>query len=135
MFESDSRATGIAFLSLAGLITVQATATATSNAALPTCQHFYPGTIPDRPVSGGHGPGTEAGAYSVSSRLPAPGGVTGGLSSDGKVMFAFSRVPGAVAYRTSATARPCNGSATGGRRVSWSPTPARARTPTTRFTR
>ncbi|MDT7726543.1 MAG: hypothetical protein QOI21_3119 [Actinomycetota bacterium] len=90
------RAATLAFLSFAALVTVPATASA---AALPACQHFYTGTIPERGVSGGHGPGVEAPAYSVGSRLPAPTGISGGLGADGKVTFTFSRVPGAVAYR------------------------------------
>jgi 3D (Asp-Asp-Asp) domain-containing protein len=90
------RASALAFLSLAALVTVPSTASA---AALPACQHFYTGTIPERGVSGGHGPGVEAAAYSVSNRLPAPTGVSGGLGVDGKVTFTFAKVPGAVAYR------------------------------------
>jgi 3D (Asp-Asp-Asp) domain-containing protein len=35
----------------------------------------------------------------VSGRLPAPGGVTGGLNANGTVTFTFSRVAGAQAYR------------------------------------
>lgn len=93
------RAAGLAFLALAAVVTVPATATAAPAATLPACQHFYTGTIPTRPVSGGHGPGVDAPAYNVSNRLPAPGGLTGGLGSDGKVTFTFNRVPGAVAYR------------------------------------
>ena len=68
-------------------------------AALPACQHFYTGTIPIRPVTGGTGPGSLVGAVNLSGRLPAPGGVSGGLGSDGKVTFTFARVSGAVAYR------------------------------------
>jgi 3D (Asp-Asp-Asp) domain-containing protein len=93
------RAAGLAVLALAALVTVPATATATTAAALPACQHFYTGTIPVRPISGGHGPGVDAPAYSVSTRLPVPSGLTGGLGADGKVTFTFDRVPGAVAYR------------------------------------
>src|SRR4051794_15627282 len=74
-------------------------APAASAAALPACQHFYPGTIPDRPVTGGHGPGTLVGAVDVTNRLPAPGSVSGGLGADGKVTFTFARVSGAKAYR------------------------------------
>ncbi|WP_326567728.1 3D domain-containing protein [Amycolatopsis rhabdoformis] len=86
-----------AVLTLGALVTVPV---ATAQAAtLPACQHFYTGTIPDRPVSGGHGPGSLVGAVNVSNRLPAPGGVTGRLGTDGKVTFTFSRVPGAKAYR------------------------------------
>jgi 3D (Asp-Asp-Asp) domain-containing protein len=93
------RASALAFLSLAALITVPATASAAPAAALPACQHFYTGTIPERGVPGGHGPGVEAPAYSVANRLPAPTGISGGLGADGKVTFTFGRVPGAVAYR------------------------------------
>jgi 3D (Asp-Asp-Asp) domain-containing protein len=92
------RAAVLAFFSLAALVTAPVAASATL-ATLPACQHFYTGTIPDRPISGGHGPGTDAPAYNVSSRLPAPGGVSGGLDATGKVTFTFNRVPGAVAYR------------------------------------
>ena len=70
-----------------------------SAATLPACQHFYPGPIPDRPVTGGHGPGTLVGAVDVSNRLPAPGSVSGGLGTDGRVTFTFARVAGAKAYR------------------------------------
>jgi 3D (Asp-Asp-Asp) domain-containing protein len=35
----------------------------------------------------------------VSNRLPAPGGVTGGLNTNGTVTFTFGRVAGAQAYR------------------------------------
>jgi 3D (Asp-Asp-Asp) domain-containing protein len=99
--NSLRRATILAFAglaSLAAVVTVPVTASA-APAALPACQHFYTGPIPDRPVTGGHGPGTEVGQVSVSNRLRAPGGVSGSLGSDGKVTFTFSRVPGAVAYR------------------------------------
>ena len=74
-------------------------APAASAATLPACQHFYPGPIPDRPVTGGSGPGTLVGAYDVSNRLPAPGSVSGGLGADGRVTFTFARVAGAKAYR------------------------------------
>jgi 3D (Asp-Asp-Asp) domain-containing protein len=85
---------------LAGLVSVGALLAAPAAAqALPTCQHFYTGPIPTRPISGGHGNGTTAPAYNVSGRLPAPGGVNGGLGADGKVTFTFSRVAGAKAYR------------------------------------
>ncbi|MEU4671747.1 3D domain-containing protein [Amycolatopsis sp. NPDC023774] len=91
------RALSAAVLALGALVTVPvATASA---ATLPACQHFYTGPIPDRPVSGGHGPGSLVGAVNVSNRLPAPAGVSGGLGGDGKVSFTFSRVPGAKAYR------------------------------------
>jgi 3D (Asp-Asp-Asp) domain-containing protein len=89
------KAASLAFLSLAALIVAPATA----SAALPACQHFYTGPIPDRPISGGHGNGTIAPAYSVSGRLPAPTGINGGLGADGKVTFTFNRVTGAKAYR------------------------------------
>jgi 3D (Asp-Asp-Asp) domain-containing protein len=95
------RAVTLAFLSVASLaavVTVPATASA-APAALPACQHFYTGPIPVRPVTGGQGPGTLVGQVSVSNRLPAPGGVSGALGTDGKVTFTFNRVPGAVAYR------------------------------------
>lgn len=74
-------------------------APATASAALPPCQHFYTGPIPDRPISGGHGNGTTAPPYDVSGRLPAPSGIDGGLGTDGKVTFTFNRVAGAKAYR------------------------------------
>ncbi|MFI5605593.1 3D domain-containing protein [Amycolatopsis sp. NPDC051903] len=90
------RTIGAAVLALGALVTVPVTARA---ATLPACQHFYTGPIPDRPVTGGHGPGTLTGAVDVSNRLPAPGGVTGALGGDGKVTFTFARVPGAKAYR------------------------------------
>ncbi|WP_344306627.1 3D domain-containing protein [Fodinicola feengrottensis] len=86
----------LAALAVGGLLLAPATPAA---AALPACQHFYTGTIPVRPVTGGHGPGTLVGAVDVSGRLPAPGGVSGGLGTDGKVTFTFARVAGAVAYR------------------------------------
>lgn len=73
--------------------------TASTAATLPACQHFYTGPIPNRPPSGGVGPGTEIGPVNVSSRLPAPGGVSGGLNANGTVTFTFSRVSGAQAYR------------------------------------
>ncbi|QUQ71368.1 3D domain-containing protein [Kutzneria sp. CA-103260] len=66
--------------------------------AFPACQHFYTGPIPDRPVTGGHGPGTLVPPVNVSGRLPAPSGVSGGVSGT-SVTFTFNRVPGAVAYR------------------------------------
>lgn len=65
---------------------------------LPACQHFYTGPIPDRPVTGGHGPGTLTPPVDISGRLPSPGGVSGG-NSGSSVVFTFSRVSGAVAYR------------------------------------
>jgi 3D (Asp-Asp-Asp) domain-containing protein len=68
-------------------------------ATLPACQHFYHGPIPDRPISPGVGPSPEIGRVDVSNRLPAPGGVSGGLNANGTVTFTFNRVPGAVAYR------------------------------------
>ncbi len=85
-------------------------APAASAATLPACRHFYTGPIPDRPVTGGHGPGTLVGAVDVGNRLPAPGSVSGGLGTDGKVAFTFAR-------------------------RSRSPTRARARTRTTSSTR
>jgi 3D (Asp-Asp-Asp) domain-containing protein len=91
------RALGLAALAFGGLLV--APVVPASAAILPACQHFYPGPIPDRPVTGGHGPGSLVGAVSLTGRLPAPGGVSGGLGSDGKVTFTFARVAGAVAYR------------------------------------
>jgi len=77
-----------------------AVADAVSTAAtLPACQHFYTGPIPNRPPTGGVGPGTEVGPVNVSGRLPAPGGVNGGLNANNTVTFTFSRVAGAQAYR------------------------------------
>jgi 3D (Asp-Asp-Asp) domain-containing protein len=67
-------------------------------ANLPACQHFYTGPIPDRSPSPGTGPSPEIPAVSVSGRLPAPGGVSGGLTG-GSVTFTFARVAGAQAYR------------------------------------
>ena len=90
-------ALGLAALSIGSLLVVPALPA--SAATLPACQHFYTGPIPDRPVTGGHGPGTLVGAVSVSNRLPAPGGISGGLGADGRVTFTFSRVSGAKAYR------------------------------------
>ncbi|KAA2259553.1 hypothetical protein F0L68_21775 [Solihabitans fulvus] len=87
-----------AVLALASATTLAAPLTAQA-ATLPACQHFYTGTIPDRPLSPGTGPSPEISAVSVANRLPAPGGVSGGLNADGSVTFTFSRVPGAVAYR------------------------------------
>jgi 3D (Asp-Asp-Asp) domain-containing protein len=88
----------VGFASLAAVVTVPATASAAPT-ALPACQHFYTGPIPDRPVTGGQGPGTLVGPVSVADRLPAPGGISGSLGADGKVTFTFNRVAGAVAYR------------------------------------
>ena len=85
---------GAALLAACGLVVAPASA-----AALPVCQHFYPGPIPDRPVTGGQGPGGLVGPVDVGGRLAAPGSVSGGLGADGKVAFTFARVPGAVAYR------------------------------------
>jgi 3D (Asp-Asp-Asp) domain-containing protein len=76
---------------------VAAPAVAAPNLA--ACQHFYTGPIPDRPLSSGTGPSREISTVSVSNRLPAPGGVQGGLNADGTVTFTFARVSGAVAYR------------------------------------
>src|SRR6476646_3236700 len=90
-----SRALSVVLLSLAALVVAPSTA----SAALPACQHFYTGPIPDRPISGGHGDGTTAPPYDVSGRLPAPTGIDGGLGADGQVTFTFSRVAGAKAYR------------------------------------
>jgi 3D (Asp-Asp-Asp) domain-containing protein len=73
--------------------------TASTAATLPACQHFYTGPIPNRPPTGGVGPGQEIPAVNVSNRLPAPGSVTGGLNAGGAVTFTFSRVSGAQAYR------------------------------------
>ena len=92
-----TRVLGLAVLAAGGLLV--APAAPASAAALPACQHFYTGPIPDRPVTGGHGPGTLVGAVDVSTRLPAPGSVAGGLGTDGKVTFTFARVTGAKAYR------------------------------------
>ena len=92
----SARALALAALAVGGLVAVPALPA--SAATLPACQHFYTGTIPDRPVTGGHGPGTTVGAVNVSNRLPAPGGVSGSLSA-GKVTFTFARVAGAKAYR------------------------------------
>ena len=84
----------------AATVAIQPPASAAPAAtSLPACQHFYTGTIPDRPLSPGTGPNPEIGPVDVSSRLPAPGGVSGGLNADGTVTFTFNRVPGAVAYR------------------------------------
>jgi 3D (Asp-Asp-Asp) domain-containing protein len=92
-----SRVFGAVALTLGALVTVPV---ATAQAAdLPACQHFYTGPIPERPISGGHGPGPLVDPVNVSGRLPAPTGVSGGLGADGKVTFTFARVPGAVAYR------------------------------------
>jgi len=68
-------------------------------ANLPACQHFYTGPIPDRPPSPGTGPNPEIAPVNVGNRLPAPGGVSGGLTAAGAVTFTFGRVPGAQAYR------------------------------------
>ncbi|MDI5962156.1 3D domain-containing protein [Streptomyces sp. SL13] len=86
---------------LAATVALQphASAAPVAPAALPACQHFYTGPIPDRPLSPGVGPSPEIGAVDVSGRLAAPGGVSGGLNADGTVTFTFDRVPGAVAYR------------------------------------
>jgi 3D (Asp-Asp-Asp) domain-containing protein len=73
--------------------------TVSTAATLPGCQHFYTGPIPNRPPSGGVGPSPEIPAASVSGRLPAPGGVNGGLTANNTVTFTFSRVAGAQAYR------------------------------------
>ena len=78
-----------------GLVAAGPASAATS---FPVCQHFYTGPIPDRPVTGGTDPGTLVPPVDVSSRLPAPGGVSGGVSGS-SVVFTFDRVPGAVAYR------------------------------------
>jgi 3D (Asp-Asp-Asp) domain-containing protein len=78
--------------------TANATTTAT-NATLPACQHFYTGPIPARSPSPGTGPSPEISAVNISGRLPAPGGVTGGLGANGTVTFTFNRVTGAQAYR------------------------------------
>ncbi|MFF1610897.1 3D domain-containing protein [Amycolatopsis sp. NPDC058278] len=86
-------------LALAALVGSLLVAPTASAATLPACQHFYTGPIPDRPVTGGHGPGTLVGAADVGNRLPAPGSVSGGLGTDGKVGFTFARVAGAKAYR------------------------------------
>lgn len=86
----------LALAAFAGSLLV---APAAEAATLPACQHFYSGPIPDRPVTGGHGPGTLVGAADVGNRLPAPGSVSGGLGADGKVTFTFARVSGAKAYR------------------------------------
>jgi 3D (Asp-Asp-Asp) domain-containing protein len=86
---------------LAAALTLQphASAAPLDATTLPACQHFYTGPIPNRPLSPGVGPTPEIGAVDVSGRLPAPGGVAGGLNADGTVTFTFDRVPGAVAYR------------------------------------
>src|SRR5262245_35743409 len=92
---SLSFAMGVALLPV-----VSAAASAVSTSVnLPGCQHFYTGPIPNRPPSGGIGPGMEIPAVSVSGRLPAPGGVTGGFDANGTVTFTFARVAGAQAYR------------------------------------
>jgi 3D (Asp-Asp-Asp) domain-containing protein len=67
-----ARFLGLAALTAGSLLA--APAAPASAAALPACQHFYQGSIPDRPV-------------------------TGGLGTDGKVTFTFARVAGAKAYR------------------------------------
>ncbi len=74
-------------------------ATAIGPGDLPACQHFYTGPIPTRPIVGGTDPGTLAPPVDLSSRLPAPTGISGSLNADGTVTFTFNRVPGAVAYR------------------------------------
>ena len=61
-----SRVLSIVLVSFAALLVAPATAWA----ALPACQHFYTGPIPDRPISGGHGDGTSFTAVQVSGRLP-----------------------------------------------------------------
>jgi hypothetical protein len=130
------RATGLAFLSLAALITVPATATATSSASLPTCQHFYQGTIPDRPVSGGHGPGHRS--RRLQRQHPATGTRRGHRRAQqrrqGDVHLQPRAGRGGLPHVPQRPG-PAMDQRLGARRVSWSPTPARARTPTTRFTR
>ncbi len=86
---------------LAATVALQphASAAPAGPADLPACQHFYTGPIPDRPLSPGVGPSPEIAPVDVGGRLPAPGGVSGGLNADGTVTFTFDRVPGAVAYR------------------------------------
>ncbi|GAA3435646.1 hypothetical protein [Kutzneria kofuensis] len=83
--------------------------------SFPACQHFYTGPIPDRPVTGGHGPGTLVPPVDVSGRLSAPGGVSGGISGS-TVTFTFKRWPARSPTGPSATARRCSGSATGASR-------------------
>jgi len=87
-------------LAAALMITSVAVAAAPAQAAtaFPACQHFYTGPIPDRPVTGGHGPGTLVPPVNISGRLPAPSGVSGGVSGT-SVTFIFNRLAGAVAYR------------------------------------
>ncbi len=98
--RTGSVAAVVTATAFAATLALQPSASATPGpAALPACQHFYNGTIPDRPLSPGSGPSPEIGAVDVSGRLPAPGGVSGGLNADGTVTFTFDRVPGAVAYR------------------------------------
>src|SRR5437879_7900352 len=70
-----------------------------AQAALPGCPFFYTGPIPTRPIVGGTDPGTLAPPVNISSRLPAPTGVSGSLNANGTVTFTFNRVAGAVAYR------------------------------------
>jgi 3D (Asp-Asp-Asp) domain-containing protein len=98
--RTGSIAAAVLATTFAATLTFQPQASAAPAAtALPACQHFYSGPIPNRPLSPGTGPSPEIPAVDVSSRLPAPGGVSGGLNADGSVTFTFSRVPGAVAYR------------------------------------
>jgi 3D (Asp-Asp-Asp) domain-containing protein len=99
MARLRSTAPVVAAVLAAAFATLTVPATATAAVSLPACQHFYTGDIPNRPLSPGTGPAQEIPAVDVSSRLPAPTGVSGGYNDTGSVTFTFNRVAGAVAYR------------------------------------
>lgn len=90
--------TGVAALGVLSAPAASATA-AIGPSDLPSCPFFYTGTIPNRPIVGGTDPGTLVPPVDISSRIPAPTGISGSLNANGTVTFTFNRVPGAVAYR------------------------------------
>jgi 3D (Asp-Asp-Asp) domain-containing protein len=73
-------------------------ASAAGTSSLPTCPFWTNATPPARSVTPWVPPLQTAPAVNLTSRLPAPSGVTGTLSG-GQVTITFNRVPGAQAYR------------------------------------
>jgi 3D (Asp-Asp-Asp) domain-containing protein len=85
--------------SLGGLLPLLAqTASADSTSGLPICPFWTNVTPPQRSITPWVPPLQTSPAVNLTTRLPAPTGVTGTLSG-GQVTITLNRVPGAQAYR------------------------------------
>lgn len=98
-----ARALAVALAALLGAAVTlspafSAPARAAGSGSLPACPFWSTATPPARTPSPWVPPLQTAPAVDFTSRLPAPGGVTGDLAN-GQVTITFDRVPGAQAYR------------------------------------